>query len=284
MSGDIRLDGRTALVTGAGRGLGAAMALALVRAGAEVTIADINEQAVREQERAAAALQPASAVRGLVGDLRDRDFCRAAVLASGGPDILVNNAALLPSFAHPGRLLEGGRFNRFWELDDSVVEAVLDVNFLAADRMARLSAPRMIEKGWGRIVNVGTRLTTMHNPGASPYGPSKAALEMASEIWVKDLAGTGVTVNLLSPGAAADTPGFATDAEKANRSRDPNFHMMAPRKMAAPIVWLASDRSNGFNGHAIEADGWDETRPPDEEALRIARPLGFKFHTGSGIR
>lgn len=273
MTGTIRLDGKTALVTGGGRGLGSVMAQALAQAGADVTIVDIDEQAVREQERAAGPWT----LRGLAGDLRDRDFCRSAVLASGGPDILVNNAALLPSFAHPGRLLEGGRFKRFWELEDSVVEAVLEVNFLAADRMARLAAPQMIEKGWGRIVNVGTRLTTMHNPGASPYGPSKAALEMASEIWMKDLAGTGVTVNLLSPGAAADTPGFATDAEKANRSRDPKFHMMAPRKMAAPIVWLASDWSDGFNGQAIEADNWDETLPPGEEASRISRPLGFEF-------
>ena len=149
-------------------------------------------------------------------------------------------------------------------------------------RMTRYAVPHMIEKGWGRIVNVTTRLSTMNRSGGSPYGASKAALEMASEIWLKDLAGTGVTVNILNPGAAADTPGFATPEEKRVATASGRLHMMQPDRMRAPIVWLVSHATDGINGMRYDAVAWDAARPAAEQAALHGRPLGFELKQKAG--
>jgi NAD(P)-dependent dehydrogenase (short-subunit alcohol dehydrogenase family) len=195
----------------------------------------------------------------------------------GAIDILVNNAGLLPSYAYPGRFLDSAPPARFWTLDDDVVQSVIDTNYVAHDRMTRYAVPHMIARGWGRIVNVTTRLTTMNRSGGSPYGASKAALEMASEIWMKDLVGTGVTVNILNPGAAADTPGFATPEEKRVATASRSLHMMHPDMMRAPIVWLVSHATDGINGMRYDAVAWDAARPAEEQALLHGRPLGFEL-------
>ena len=281
MADDLRLDGKIAIVTGAGRGLGRAMALALAEAGARVLAVDVGAENLARVEREAKSLAKAGALTGIAGDIRKAQDCRRAIDAAreqfGGVDVLVNNAGLLPSYAYPGRLLDGAAPARFWNVDDDVVQSMIDTNYVAHDRMTRYAVPHMIAKGWGRIVNVTTRLTTMNRAGGSPYGASKAALEMASEIWMKDLAGTGVTVNVLNPGAAADTPGFATPEEKRVATASRRLHMMHPDKMRAPIVWLVSHATDGINGMRYDAVAWDATRPADEQAALHGRPLGFEL-------
>ena len=282
----IRLEGKVAIVTGGGRGLGRAMVLALVEAGARVVAVDLIAENLERVESDAAALSEGGALAGVAADIRKTEDCRRAIDAAirrfGSLDILVNNAGLLPSYAWPGRFLEGNPPPKFWTLDDSVVQNVIDTNFVAADRMARYAAPHMIAKGWGRIVSVTTRLSTMNRSGGSPYGASKAALEMASEIWMKDLAGTGVTVNILTPGAAADTPGFATAEEKRVATASGRLHMMDPDRMRAPIVWLVSHATDGINGMRYEAENWDDARPAAEQAAMHGRPLGFELKPKAG--
>ncbi|MBT5109129.1 MAG: SDR family oxidoreductase [Rhodospirillaceae bacterium] len=283
MGEDIRLDGKIAVVTGGGRGLGRAMALALVEAGANVIAADIiGENLDQVAGEAAALANPGAntgALAGVTADIRQSGDCRRVVEAAhahfGGLDILINNAGLLPSYAYPGRFLDGAEPAKFWNLSDDVVQDVLDTNFVAHDRLTRYAVPHMIDKGWGRIVNVTTRLTTMNRTGGSPYGASKAALEMASEIWLKDLDGTGVTVNILNPGAAGDTPGFATPEEKRIATASGRLHMMHPDKMRAPAVWLVSNATDGVNGMRYDAVSWDASRPAAEQAAQHGRPLGF---------
>jgi 3-oxoacyl-[acyl-carrier protein] reductase len=280
------VEGKVAIITGGGRGLGRAMALALVEAGACVVAVDLIAENLEQVEREAAALSGGGALAGVATDIRKSEDCRRAIDAAierfGGLDILVNNAGLLPSYAWPRRFLEGAPPPKFWTLDDGVVQNVIDTNFVAADRMTRYAVPHMIAKGWGRIVNVTTRLTTMNRSGGSPYGPSKAALEMASEIWMKDLAGTGVTVNILTPGAAADTPGFATAEEKRVATASGRLHMMDPDRMRAPIVWLVSHATDGINGMRYEAESWDGARPAAEQAALHGRPLGFELKPKAG--
>jgi NAD(P)-dependent dehydrogenase (short-subunit alcohol dehydrogenase family) len=279
MADDIRLDGRTAIVTGGGRGMGRCMALALVQAGANVIAADIIGENLENVQREAAALSNSGTLMGVTADIRDAGDCRRVVDATlkgfGALDILVNNAGLLPSYSYPGRFLDGAAPAKFWNLADDTVKAVIDTNFIGHDRMARFAVPHMIERGWGRIVNVTTRLSTMNRTGGSPYGASKAALEMASEIWMKDLEGTGVTVNILNPGAAVDTPGFATDEEKRVATRAGRLHMMDPDRMRAPIVWLVSEATDGINGMRYDAVHWDAALPAAEQAQRYGRRLGF---------
>lgn len=280
MEDAIRLEGKVAVVTGGGRGMGRAMALALAEAGARVVAADLSAENLAAVEREA----PNGAIAGIAADIRRAQDCRRAIDAArerfGGLDILVNNAGLLPSYAYPGRFLDGAAPAKFWTLDDDVVQNVIDTNFIGTERMTRYAVPHMIEKGWGRIITVTTRLTTMNRTGASPYGPSKAALEMACEIWMKDLAGTGVTVNILNPGAAVDTPGFATPEEKRVATAAGRLQMMDPDRMRAPIVWLASHATDGINGMRYNALNWDAARPPEEQASLHGRPLGLELKPG----
>ena len=286
MTDNIRLDGKVAIITGGGRGLGRAMALALVQAGARVIALDQVAENLANVEREAQSLSGAGALTGIAGDIRKAQDCQRAIDAAlerfSGLDILINNAGLLPSYAYPGRFLDGAPPGKFWNIDDDVVRNVIDTNYVAPDRMTRYAVPHMIAKGWGRIVNVTTRLSTMNRSGASPYGPSKAALEMASEIWMKDLAGTGVTVNILNPGAAADTPGFATPEEKRVATAANRLHMMDPDKMRAPIVWLVSHATDGINGMRYDALDWDANSPAEQQAALHGQPLGFELKPKAG--
>jgi NAD(P)-dependent dehydrogenase (short-subunit alcohol dehydrogenase family) len=135
--------------------------------------------------------------------------------------------------------------------------------------MAKAIAPRLIEQGWGRIVNIVTSSFTMMMEGFSPYGPSKAALESATVIWSKDLAGSGVTVNALLPGGPANTR-MIPESEVADRST-----LIQPEVMMAPVVWLMSAQSDGITGRRIIAKEWDAQRLQREPADTVGAPAGW---------
>src|SRR5216683_2553658 len=174
------MEERVALVTGGLRGLGRAMALGLAREGHPVLAVGHLAEDVSEIERASAQLP--GPLQPIVADLREAGECDRVVAAArerfGRVDILVN---------------------------------VVAVNLVAADRLSRRVAAAMVEGGWGRIVNVTTKLDTMNRAGTHPYGATKAALEMATEVWAKEVEGTGLTINIVNPGAGANTPGMADE-------------------------------------------------------------------------
>jgi NAD(P)-dependent dehydrogenase (short-subunit alcohol dehydrogenase family) len=267
------LTGRVAIVTGAGRGLGRAMSLGLARAGATVIaaahIAPDLDMLAREPA------MPGRIIAALA-DLRARDACDrviAAARAAGGPSILLNNAGLTMTYICPDLYLRP-QPPKFWEANDEVVENVIATNVLAADRLARRAAPLMVEQGWGRIINVTTMLRTMNRVGFHPYGSSKAALEMASEVWSKELNGTGVTVNILNPGAGANTPGMADEQREASRSGQ-IARLVEPDDMIAPLLWLCSREADGINGVRVDARLWDAQLAPLEALRKAGRPLGL---------
>jgi NAD(P)-dependent dehydrogenase (short-subunit alcohol dehydrogenase family) len=282
MTNNIRLDGKLGIGTGSGRGLGQAMAL--VKVGANVIATDIIDENLEQLGKEAASLSSATrpntgTLTGITADIRQSNDClrviEAALASFSRLDILINNAGFLPSYAYPGQFLEGAEPAKFWNLSDDVIQDVIDNNFVAHDRMARYAAPHMIARGWGRIVNVTTRLTTMNRAGGSPYGVSKASLEMVPEIWMKDLEGTGVTVNILNPGAAGDTPGFATPEEKRVATTSGRLHMIHPNQMRAPAVWLVSDSTDGVCGRT-RYHGTPHAPPPNRRPC-IGGPLGFNL-------
>lgn len=193
--------------------------------------------------------------------------------AFGGIDVLLNNAGLTLAYVYPKRHLMQ-TLPKFWEIDDDIIQNVIDTNFVAADRMARLVAPQMVERGWGRIIGLTTKLEIMNRGTSAPYGASKAALEMSSEVWMKDLLGTGVTVNVLNPGAMA-TDGFASAEEReAVAGRIP---LIEASRIGPPVVWLASTASDGTNGRRFEVEDWDPEGDADIEAKKVGSPMSFRL-------
>ncbi len=260
------LSGRVAIVTGGGRGIGRAMVEALIEAGTNVLAAAHIAEDFPDLEAACAA--GPGRLETLVADIRKVEDCDRIVATAlekfGAIHALVNNAGLTFTYIYPGMFrrpewTEHQRFPNFYEATDEIVQNVVMTNFLGADRLARRVAPLMIEQGWGRIVNVTTMYNTMTRQGSSPYGASKAALECASEIWSKDLEGTGVTVNILNPGAGAATPGLAQ--EVIDRGRRGEIPLAEPEMFKAPIVWLVSNATDDINGMRYDAIAWDAGKP-----------------------
>jgi 3-oxoacyl-[acyl-carrier protein] reductase len=262
---------RVVLITGGGRGLGREMALALVQAGSKVAITAAREAAQLDDVVAAAGAAPGGGeLIAIQADVTSDDDCRRAVAATieafGAIHALVNNAGRGLSY-----LSEDFVNNpvMFWEADSDAWRMIIETNVIGQFQMAKAAAPHMIEQGFGRIVNVSTSDVTMVRRGYSPYGPSKAALEACSVVWSRDLADTGVTVNVLLPGGATDTafiPGGGTGRTGADGK------LLRPEIMGPPMLWLASDLSNGWTCGRYIARLWDGALPPDEAAAAARQP------------
>jgi 3-oxoacyl-[acyl-carrier protein] reductase len=266
-----------AIVTGGLRGLGKAMALGLLRTGRKVVAVGHLAEDIGQMQRAAG--QQAGNLHCLALDLRRPAACDELVAAArqrfGGLDILVNNAGLTFTYTDPERFVKGPR--KFWELTDEIVQNTMDTNYLVADQMARRVAPVMMAAGWGRIVNVTTKLDTMNRAGSVPYGPSKAALEMATEIWAKELADTGVTVNIVNPGAGANTPGMAKEMREWSATGKA-AKLVEPEEMVAPLLFVVSREADKVQGYRFDANTWVTDVPAAASAQRTGRKAGFELY------
>lgn len=276
------LAGRNVLITGGGRGFGKVFAKAFVSQGANVLITGARN--AKELTDTAAALTTAGPGRciALVSDVADWASAKAAVTHAadsfGGLDILINNAARGPADAMPYFRLQERL--PFWEADPAAFVNQLAVNVGGAFMMAKAALPQMLARGFGRIINISTSRSTMILKGAGAYGPSKAALETASIVWARDLAGTGVTVNVLAPGGASDTALIPGDnigarapadfrAGKAEPGNEGTGGFLLPAAiMAAPALWLASDEAGETTGARFIAKDWDDDLPPLAAAAR----------------
>jgi NAD(P)-dependent dehydrogenase (short-subunit alcohol dehydrogenase family) len=263
---------KAVIVTGGARGLGRAMTLALMRSNVRVAVADLPASAAELRELSDIAGKESLQDRlfCLECDVTQWQDCVGAVKKTanhfGAVHGLVNNAGV--GMQHIGNVLVGRR-KPFFEVDADTWRSAIDVNLNGPFMMARAIAPRLIEQGWGRIVNIVTSFFTMMMDGFSPYGPSKAALEAATVIWSKDLAGSGVSVNALLPGGPANTR-MIPPSEVADRST-----LVQPEVMMAPIVWLMSARSDGITGRRIIAKEWDAQRLQREPPERVGTPAGW---------
>lgn len=263
----------TAIVTGAARGMGRAMTLGLVAAGVRVTAADLPSCRTEMGEVLEAARRQGAGERivAVDCDITHWPDCVRAVQAAierfGAVHGLVNNAGI----AVPDADLASGRprRRRFYEHEPDAWRQVIDTNVTGSFQMAKSIAPTLVAQGWGRIVNVTTSHSTMVMERFSPYGPSKAALEAATVIWAKDLAGTGVTVNALVPGGPGNTRMVPLD-EMPDRER-----LVQPAAMVAPIVWLLSQASDGVTGRRFTAKDWDPALDPSVAARKAGAAAGW---------
>ncbi len=254
MSDDQPLAGRVAIVTGGGRGLGRAMTLGLVQAGATVVTTAARER--RELERVAGEA-PAGRVLPVVADVAREDDCARTVAMAfercGRLDILVNNAGRGMKYVSEDFMTAP---TRFWETTPEAWRLVIETNVVGPFLMARAAVPAMLAAGWGRVVNISMNYETMRRRGFSPYGPSKAALESATVIWAQDLAGSGITVNALLPGGATLTGMIPESFPDQQRAK-----LLDPAIMVPPLQWLASTKSDGLTGQRIIAANWREDSP-----------------------
>jgi 3-oxoacyl-[acyl-carrier protein] reductase len=253
------LSNRVVIMTGGSRGLGRAMARGLLQAGAKVTIAAVDsvEEAVAEAETDFGK----GKVVGVACDVRQRADCEKVVAetlkAFGKVDMLVNDAAL--GMRHVAEA-PNSKSTKFWEADPDRWRDVIDVNVIGGFFMAHAVAPHLVKQGWGRIVNVTTSLGTMQRKDNSPYGVTKAAMEAATLIWSQELEGTGVTMNTLIPGGAANTT-MVFGARGSSR-------LLPPEIMVPPILWLASTLSDGQTGGRYAGNMWDESLSPSDAAKK----------------
>lgn len=260
---------RVVIVTGASRGLGREMALALAEAGCRVVITGAAETV---ELRETAALIPAERVLALAADVSDPKAADGVVAAAeerfGRVDVLINNAGR-------GMRLVSETFNseptKFWETSPETWRTIIDTNVNGAFNMARAVVPGMIERGFGKVINISTSDQTMVRRGYAPYGPSKAALEAASRIWARDLEGSRIDVNVYLPGGAADTDLLPPGPQK--KGADGN--LLSPAVMRRGIGWLCSDDANGITGGRFIARLWNESLAP-AEAAQAARSLSVE--------
>ena len=274
------LEGKIAIVTGAAspRGLGRAMTEALVKAGARVSMMDINQQWLDETSNYMREIGGDDCVMTQVVDVTSIDEAERSIERTieelGGLHILVNNAGVAP----PKMLLGGEASNNFWEISAEEWDRVVAVNSNGPFYMTRTVVPHMLAQGWGRIIGVTTSMNTMYRAGAAPYGPSKAAHEALVAMASRELEGSGVTVNVLVPGGMASTDLIPDDTDYVREN------MISPDVMMAPVVWLASDESNDINGQRFIGYNWDEELPLAERLEKAAAPAAWPQLGAQAIR
>ncbi|MFM1813833.1 MAG: hypothetical protein RLZ98_528 [Pseudomonadota bacterium] len=261
----IALENRVIIITGASRGLGRAMALAMAEAGGRLVLASPESELLKSVAHEIYEKFGAGRALAVTADITARRDCEQLIEktldAYGTIDVLINNARR----PHRGPGLPAkGNVLPFWESDADIWQETVHVNVNGTFLLTHLVAPHMIKKGSGRIINITTSLSTMQRRHNSPYGVTKAALEAATMIWAQDLLGTGVTVNSLIPGGRVHTDP-ATTPPPGDRALPVNI-------MNNVAVWLASALSEGRTGGRYVGMLWDETLRPDEAAAGALEP------------
>jgi gluconate 5-dehydrogenase len=238
-----RLNGRTALVTGSGRGLGWEIAQGLAQAGAKVLLHGRSTE--RLAPRLAALRGAGLAGDAIAFDMADRPAMRAAIGRVGPIDILVHNV--------------GERDRRpFADIEPEDFARLVDVDLVAAHALVRLVVPGMIERAWGRLILVTSIVADLAVPGAASYVAAKGGLSALARALSAELGSKGITSNALSPGFF----GTETNAEiRASaqgehlRERCPAKRWAEPWEIAGAAVFLASPAASYVNGHTLTVDG-----------------------------
>ena len=244
----MQLQGKRALVTGGGRGIGAACARALAKAGAHVVVCGRSAKDLA----AIAGELGGTAIEADLSDRKSTDFMLSTV---GRVDVLVNNAGIAESAP-----LE--------KTTDELWDRIIELDATAPFRITRALVPAMVQQGWGRVVNIAS------NAGVSGYGytaaycAAKHAMVGFTRALAIDLARTGVTINALCPGwvetamahdavarIAAKTKRSEAEAKQTLEAMSPQRRMIQPAEVAHTMLMLCSDDARGIHGQTIVIDG-----------------------------
>lgn len=237
------LTGKNALITGASGGLGAEIARALHKAGAQVGLSGTR-------------VDPLEALKSELGDrayvlpcnLSDAESVdalpKAAIEAMGGVDVLVNNAGIT-------------RDNLFMRMSDEEWESVLNVNLTSSFRLCRGVLRGMMKSRWGRIVNISSVVGATGNPGQGNYAASKAGMVGMSKSLAYEVASRGITVNCIAPGfiTTAMTEKLTDDQKEKILTQVPAGRMGEASEIGSAVLYLASQEAAYVTGTVLHVNG-----------------------------
>lgn len=242
-----RLTGKRALVTGAGQGIGRAIALAFAAEGAAVVAASRTLAKMQDLPGRAPSIRPVAL------DVTDGASCRAAVAAAverfGGLDVLLYGAA------------DNDRTATVLELDEAAWDRVIRINLTGAFLIARAAIPAMIARGGGSVILIASQLGRVALPGRAAYCATKGALVQLAKGMALDHAGDNIRVNTLSPGGTATERmvrrfGDLETAERVWGPKHPMGRLGRPEEIARGAVFLACDADSSFmTGADLLVDG-----------------------------
>lgn len=245
---DKRFEGKVAIVTGAASGIGRAAAVQFGREGAKVTICDINMEGIAETERLVKETgAECLAVKVNVRLQEDVDACINATLEKYGTiDILVNNAGT-------------GQFVPFAMMENEEYDRVMDINVRGVFFFSRAVLPTMMDKDYGKIINITSIMGEVAGQGQSIYNTSKGAAKMMTQGIAVDCSGYHINVNAVAPGMVLTglTHNMLGDEDQVQYflEKIPQRRIGEPDDIANAILFLASDAASYIHGATLHVDG-----------------------------